>query len=124
MCALVCVSMGGWLVCANARTYARMHATQTTAHRVISNCVINLSPDKEAVLQGTYDALREGGELYFSDVYSDRRIPEAVRQHKVLWGECLSGTCCMRARACDAGESVVRLGARSCPPPLLPPSSS
>jgi len=58
---------------------------------VISNCVINLSPDKDAVLQGTYNALREGGELYFSDVYSDRRIPEAVRQHKVLWGECLSG---------------------------------
>ena len=59
--------------------------------QVISNCVINLSPDKDAVLQGTYNALREGGELYFSDVYSDRRIPEAVRQHKVLWGECLSG---------------------------------
>lgn len=58
---------------------------------VISNCVINLSPDKKAVLQGCYDALKEGGELYFSDVYVDRRLPEHVRKHEVLWGECLAG---------------------------------
>jgi len=57
----------------------------------ISNCVVNLSPDKPAVIKGVYDALREGGELYFSDVYADRRVPESVRQHKVLWGECISG---------------------------------
>ena len=47
---------------------------------VISNCVINLSPDKLAVLQGAYDLLKEGGELYFSDVYSDRRVPEELRR--------------------------------------------
>eukprot|EP00041_Stephanoeca_diplocostata_P032412 m.1037392 g.1037392 ORF g.1037392 m.1037392 type:complete len:427 (+) comp24143_c0_seq9:2498-3778(+) len=58
---------------------------------VISNCVINLSPDKPAVIKGVHDALRLGGELYFSDVYADRRIPEEVRQHEVLWGECLAG---------------------------------
>ena len=58
---------------------------------VISNCVINLSPDKRKVIQGVYTALREGGELYFSDVYCDRRLPEAVRTHDVLLGECLGG---------------------------------
>lgn len=58
---------------------------------VISNCVVNLSPDKPAVIQGAYDCLREGGELYFSDVYADRRVPESIRKHKVLWGECISG---------------------------------
>lgn len=58
---------------------------------VISNCVINLSPDKAAVVKGCYDALREGGELYFSDVYCDRRLPKAVREHDVLVGECLGG---------------------------------
>ena len=47
---------------------------------VISNGVINLSPDKLAVLQGAYDLLKEGGELYFSDVYSDRRVPEELRR--------------------------------------------
>lgn len=57
----------------------------------ISNCVINLSPDKQSVIEGVYNVLRDGGELYFSDVYADRRIPESIRQHEVLWGECLSG---------------------------------
>lgn len=46
---------------------------------IISNCVINLSPNKEAVVQSCYEALRDGGELYFSDVYCDRRLPQATR---------------------------------------------
>jgi arsenite methyltransferase len=58
---------------------------------VVSNCVINLSTDKLAVLQGAYDLLKPGGELYFSDVYADRRLPAAVRQDPVLYGECLGG---------------------------------
>lgn len=58
---------------------------------VISNCVINLVPDKEKVFKEIWRILRPGGELYFSDVYSDRRIPEELRKDKVLWGECLSG---------------------------------
>jgi len=35
--------------------------------------------------------LKEGGELYFSDVYSDKEISEAARKDYVLWGECISG---------------------------------
>ncbi len=58
---------------------------------VVSNCVINLSPDKAAVLRGVYELLKPGGELYFSDVYADRRVPEALRQDPVLYGECLGG---------------------------------
>lgn len=58
---------------------------------IVSNCVINLSPDKEAVLKEAYRVLKPGGELYFSDVYSDRRVPEHLRDDEVLWGECLSG---------------------------------
>lgn len=58
---------------------------------IISNCVINLSPDKESVLRQAYRLLKQGGEIYFSDVYADRRVPEELRQDKVLWGECLSG---------------------------------
>jgi arsenite methyltransferase len=58
---------------------------------VVSNCVINLSPDKMAVLKGAYDLLKPGGELYFSDVYADRRLPAAVQQDPVLIGECLGG---------------------------------
>ncbi len=58
---------------------------------VVSNCVINLSPDKAAVLKQAYQLLKPGGELYFSDVYADRRIPKALADDPVLYGECLSG---------------------------------
>lgn len=58
---------------------------------VISNCVVNLSPDKPRVLREVYRALATGGEFYFSDVYCDRRLPAHVMAHKVLWGECISG---------------------------------
>mmetsp|Transcript_12377 Transcript_12377/g.33776 ORF Transcript_12377/g.33776 Transcript_12377/m.33776 type:complete len:409 (+) Transcript_12377:72-1298(+) len=58
---------------------------------VISNCVINLSPDKEAVLREVYRVLAPGGEMYFSDIYCDRRLPQELRTHPVLLGECLGG---------------------------------
>lgn len=58
---------------------------------IVSNCVINLSPDKAAVLDSVYRLLKPGGEFYFSDVYADRRVPEAVRLDPVLYGECLGG---------------------------------
>lgn len=58
---------------------------------IISNCVINLASDKLKVLSDAYDLLKPGGEMYFSDVYSDRRVPLDLQNDKVLWGECLSG---------------------------------
>ena len=58
---------------------------------IISNCVINLCSDKEAVLKECLNLLKPGGELYFSDVYANRRVPKALQEDEVLWGECLSG---------------------------------
>lgn len=58
---------------------------------VISNCVINLSPQKEQVFREIFRVLKPGGELYFSDVFSGRRIPAARRNDPVLRGECLGG---------------------------------
>lgn len=58
---------------------------------VVSNCVINLSPQKERVFAEIARVLRPGGELYFSDVFSGRRIPPALRADPVLRGECLAG---------------------------------
>lgn len=58
---------------------------------IVSNCVVNLSPDKDAVLAGVYQLLKPGGEFYFSDVYSDRRVPEEIRKDPLLYGECLGG---------------------------------
>ncbi len=58
---------------------------------IVSNCVVNLSCDKPAVLAGVKRLLKEGGEFYFSDVYADRRVPESMRTDPVLYGECLGG---------------------------------
>lgn len=58
---------------------------------VVSNCVINLSPDKDAVLAGVKRLLKPGGEFYFSDVYADRRVGAELRNDPVLYGECLGG---------------------------------
>ena len=50
---------------------------------VVSNCVVNLSPDKARVLSEAYRVLRPGGEFYFSDVYSDRRVSAEAQQDEV-----------------------------------------
>jgi 2-polyprenyl-3-methyl-5-hydroxy-6-metoxy-1,4-benzoquinol methylase len=58
---------------------------------VVSNCVVNLCPNKKDVFSEAYRVLKPGGEMYFSDVYSDRRIPPKLLHDPVLHGECLSG---------------------------------
>lgn len=79
---------------------------------IVSNCVINLSPDKQAVLEQAYRLLKPGGELYFSDVYADRRVPAQLVADPVLYGECLSGALYWNdflALAKEAGFSDPRL---------------
>jgi len=58
---------------------------------VVSNCVINLSPDKASVLREIFRVLKPGGELYFADVFADRRVPQVLAADPVLRGECLGG---------------------------------
>lgn len=58
---------------------------------VVSNCVLNLSPDKKRVFSEIFRVLKPGGELYFSDVFSGRRIPKELATDPVLLGECLGG---------------------------------
>jgi SAM-dependent methyltransferase len=58
---------------------------------IVSNCVVNLSIDKPAVLQGAFDLLKPGGEFHFADVYADRRLDPALRDDPVIYGECLGG---------------------------------
>jgi SAM-dependent methyltransferase len=58
---------------------------------VVSNCVINLSPDKERVFSEIFRVLKPGGEMYFSDVFASRRLPLDLVENPVLVGECLGG---------------------------------
>ncbi|MCA9519807.1 MAG: methyltransferase domain-containing protein [Myxococcales bacterium] len=58
---------------------------------VVSNCVLNLSPRKDRVFSEIFRVLKPGGELYFSDVFGDRRIPARLASDPLLVGECLGG---------------------------------
>lgn len=58
---------------------------------VVSNCVLNLCPDKSAVVAEIARVLKPGGELYFSDVFASRRLPEDLANDPDFHGECLGG---------------------------------
>jgi SAM-dependent methyltransferase len=58
---------------------------------VISNCVINLSPDKEQVFREVYRVLRPGGRLAVSDIVTDGPLPAAVKQDLAAWAGCVAG---------------------------------
>jgi arsenite methyltransferase len=58
---------------------------------VISNGVINLSPDKPAVFAAAARALRPGGRLAVADIVSERQLPEGVTCDASLWAACIGG---------------------------------
>ena len=58
---------------------------------VISNCVINLSPDKPQVFRETYRALKPGGRLLISDIVLLRELPEAIRKSVEAYVGCIAG---------------------------------
>ena len=58
---------------------------------VISNGVINLSPDKPAVFTAAAKALRPGGRLALSDIVSAKQLPEGVTCDAALWAACIGG---------------------------------
>jgi arsenite methyltransferase len=58
---------------------------------VISNGVINLSPDKPAVFAGAARALRRGGRLALADIVSAEQLPEGVTCDASLWAACIGG---------------------------------
>jgi SAM-dependent methyltransferase len=58
---------------------------------IISNCVINLSPDKPQVLREAYRVLRPGGKIAFSDIVADGPLPTAIENNLSAWSGCLAG---------------------------------
>ncbi len=58
---------------------------------VISNCVINLSPDKPQVFREIFRALRPGGRLAISDIVTNGPLPDAVQSSTEAWSACVAG---------------------------------
>ena len=58
---------------------------------VISNCVINLSPDKDAVFREIFRVLKDGGRLCISDIVTHGELPAKVRESLEQWAGCVAG---------------------------------
>jgi SAM-dependent methyltransferase len=62
-----------------------------TVDVILSNCVINLSPDKPQVFREAFRTLRHGGRLAVSDIVTDGPLPEAVKHNLAAWAGCVAG---------------------------------
>jgi len=69
---------------------------------VISNCVINLAPDKDRVFAEAYRVLKPGGRFIVSDILTDGGLPEHVKNDLDSWAGCIAG-------AIDGGEYMEKL---------------
>ncbi|OGI27268.1 MAG: arsenite S-adenosylmethyltransferase [Candidatus Moranbacteria bacterium RIFOXYB1_FULL_43_19] len=58
---------------------------------VISNCVINLAPDKEKVFREAYRALKPGGKMFVSDIVLLEQLPDELKKNKALLSGCVAG---------------------------------
>lgn len=90
----------------NIENLAALKISDNTIDVIVSNCVINLSPDKEKVFREIFRVLKPGGELFFSDIFADRRIDPELAKNSVLRGECLGGALYIQ----DFRRLLVKLG--------------
>jgi SAM-dependent methyltransferase len=63
----------------------------TSVDVIISNCVINLSPDKAAVFGEAFRVLKPGGRIFVSDIVLSKELPEVIRQSATAYASCVAG---------------------------------
>jgi SAM-dependent methyltransferase len=73
---------------------------------IISNCVINLSGDKDRVLREAFRVLKPGGRFAVSDVLTRGEVPEDVRHNMLLWVGCIAGA----LQDCDYVAKLAKAG--------------
>jgi arsenite methyltransferase len=62
-----------------------------TVDVIISNCVVNLSPDKPQVFREAYRVLKPGGRLALSDIVTDGPLPQEIKESLAAWAGCVAG---------------------------------
>ncbi|MCL4485497.1 MAG: arsenite methyltransferase [Nitrospirae bacterium] len=82
---------------------------------VISNCVLNLSPDKPQVLSEVFRVLKPGGRIVLSDVVARFALPEEIRQNPDLYAGCMAGaetTECLEEILHSLGFEEIRISSK------------
>ena len=69
----------------------KMPVTSNIADVIVSNCVLNLVPDKEAVFKEIYRVLKSGGHFSISDIVLKGELPEKIRNAAEMYAGCVSG---------------------------------
>jgi len=96
-------------------SYEALPVADASVDVVLSNGVLNLAPDKRAVLREIVRVLRPGGRLWLADVVVQRELTLAVREDPELWAACVAGALPepeLRVLAAEAGLGDVRIVAR------------
>jgi ubiquinone/menaquinone biosynthesis C-methylase UbiE len=68
-----------------------MPLPESTVDVIISNCVVNLSPDKDAVLQEAFRVLKPGGRFAVADIVTRGKMPDGLKRSLELWAGCVAG---------------------------------
>jgi arsenite methyltransferase len=91
-----------------------MPLPDATVDVIISNCVVNLSPDKDAVLREAHRVLKPGGRFAIADIVTRGEMPSALKRDLELWAGCVAGALSeddYRAKLAAAGFGDIEIEA-------------